>query len=125
MRSFMTALITCTLVCTLTSLAYAAPRIVTPRLFPPANGFLRCNIVNASATRTLEMRVTIFDFNATAVSGPFDFILLPNESSVLSTNLDNARHCVVEVKKGGKRNARVSLSSVDSNFEPIAAVNGF
>ena len=102
MRSIKTALITGTLVFTLTSLAYAGPRIVTPRVPPPTDGALL----------------------ATAVTGPFDLVLFPNQSSGFSTTDNDARHCVVEVTKGGKRNARVSLVAIDSNAEAIAAVNG-
>ena len=124
MRSFMTALITGTLVFTLTSLAYAGPRIVTPRLFPLTDGRLKCTVVNASATRSLEVRITIYNFLGAVSFGPQFASILPNRSTVLSTSNDNARHCVVEVLKGGKRNARVVLVAADSNSNPLVAVSG-
>ena len=124
MRSFMTALITGTLVFTLTSLAYAGPRIVTPRLVPPTDGVLRCNVSNASATKTLNVLITIFEFDGGVANGPTARTIVPNGSTALGTSVNSARHCVVEVTKGGKKNARVAAAIEDSGSNAIAAVNG-
>ena len=124
MRTLVITLLTATLVCTSAALAYAGPRIVTPRLRPPTDGRLRCTVVNASATRNLDVRITIYKFDGDVAIGPGFGFMFPNASASLSTTINEARHCVVEVVKGGKRNARVALVAEDSSSNPLAAVSG-
>ena len=116
-------LIAATLVLSFATPAFAGPRIITPGLLPPATGFLTCRVVNASATKTIEIESNIYDFNGTVVAGPSVGQVLPNRSISLSTGDNDARHCVVEVTKGGKRNARVSLYVTNGGII-LTAVNG-
>ncbi len=103
--------------------AVAVPRIVTPGLVPVSGEFMRCRVVNASAKKTIDIGITIYDFNGNIAAGPIVDSILPNASTNLVTANGSARHCVVEVTKGGKKNARVSLS-VTNGGGVVAAVNG-
>ena len=67
---------------------------------------------------------SIYEANGDVAIGPANTSISPNVTVFLFTPNNTARHCVVEVTKGGKRNTRVSLEATDSNFDPIAAVAG-
>jgi hypothetical protein len=124
MRTLISTFILITLMTTLTPLAYADQRIVTPRLTPPVDGRLNCNIVNASNTNPLEGIATIYLFDGTPIGNGVSFFLGSNASMKNDTGADDARHCVVEITNGNKKDARVSVEVLDINFNPVATANG-
>jgi len=124
LRSLLSSAFALPLLLVMAGPASAGRAIVTPRLEPPGTGALSCGVVNASSKKTIEGTVTILSSDGTPVAGPTDFAVAPLTSSALSTSASPARHCVVEVTKGGKRNARVSLYVRDSAGNVLAAVQG-
>lgn len=106
--------------------AEAGPKIVTPYLLPPSDGHLRCGVTNVSDKKEVQVELTIYEFNGgvAAGGGPHPLTLAPNTSTSRIVGDDNARVCVVEVVKGGKKNVRVSAAAEDADLKPLAAVNG-
>jgi hypothetical protein len=105
------------------SVAFAGA-VITPALKPPTGGFVRCTVANASATKTVEYIVTIYNFNGTIATGPNSASLDPNHSSSTISTVFILGHCVVELTAGGKKNVRVAFEELDSGGNPLAAVNG-
>ncbi len=105
--------------------ADAGRRIVTPSLFPKADGFVSCRVNNASASKTIDIEVSIYDLNGNITEGPNAASLPPDRNFVINSSDNDARQCVVEVMKGGKKNVRVSLSILDASAQTIAAVSGY
>jgi hypothetical protein len=104
--------------------ALAASFIVTPPLDPPAGGLVACLVANASPKKPLEVRVTIYDVNGAAANALGPISIAPNRSNQVFAPIGTQGHCVVEVTKGGKKQARVSLQMQDGAGTRLAAVNG-
>ncbi len=104
--------------------AAAGPRIVTPPLSPLADGRLLCQFANASNKKEVQVRIYWYDLFGNTTVAPAQVSLGPNESAAYSSGNDQVRLCVIEVIKGGKKNVRVSLTAIDANDIPLAAVGG-
>lgn len=105
--------------------AMAGSAVVAPALSPPTGGRLRCQITNASDTKTLQVEWAMYDFNGNAVFGPVTSALGPNRNvrngSPLPTTSSN---CKATVLKGGKTNLRLALYAEDASGNIVAAVEG-
>lgn len=116
------ALVSLLSVLALASDAAAGPRIVTSRLTPPPDGSLVCAALNASTRKEVQVSIVIYTFDGEVASGPYAVAIPPNQSVAYPTSNDNARHCVVDVLKGGKKNVRVTVEARDVSGTLIAAL---
>ena len=125
MRSFIpTVSASAALVLALAGVAHAGNQIVTPRLTPPEDGSLSCGVVNASGKKSVDVRIVVYTLAGVSVHDT-ERTIPPNESKVSVSSYDDARHCVVTVRRGGKKNVRVSLTARDPDGNALASVNGY
>ena len=68
--------------------------------------------------------MTFFRYYGVPESEATDRTIPPDGSSWIYSSRRSISHCVVEVVRGGKQNARVSLVTLDSDTTPLAAVSG-
>ena len=100
----------------ISSSAYAGPKLVTGYLTSTAVGFFTCLVTNASATKDVEVTITTYSLTGTMTSGPTDHTILPNSSGFNQLfNFIHGGHCVIEVRKGGKKNVRGHLMIYDAD----------
>jgi hypothetical protein len=110
---------------TLSSPAVARPLIVTPPLNALSTQSVRCEVGNASGSKDITIILTIYDSSGNSVFGPsVPTTVPPHRSTFAFVAGAGARSCGVEVTKGGKANARVSLVVRDASLVPLAAVSG-
>jgi hypothetical protein len=106
------------------SIAHAQP-FITPGLEPPNAGLLDCRVVNGGE-KPIDFVRRIYDFNGNVVVNPQGFLsnLGAHASSVTSSNDDDARYCVVDMKSGGRNKVRITLSTRDAVGTALLAVEG-
>ena len=110
---------------TFTSTASQAARIVTAPLAPPVGGSLHCRVGNASDSNTIIVEITIYDFSGVILAnGPVTITVAPNASvlHLAGGSGVSPRHCAVEVLEGGRKNARVSATALDSGNNIVEVV---
>ncbi len=101
--------------------AHAGPLLVTPSLRISSNGELECWVTNVSAKKTVEVAVSIRSFTGTVLADGGDDVP-PLTANGLTSDSTQARFCVVEVLKGGKKNVRVTLLAMEDGV-PAASVS--
>ena len=100
--------------------AYAGPKLVTGFLQSEAGGIFVCVVTNASATKDVEVTITTYNLSGSMTSGPSNRTISPNSSGVNQFNGSQFGHCVIEVRKGGKRNVRGQLVVIDTAGQVIS-----
>jgi hypothetical protein len=95
------------------------PIIVTPYL---ATATGQCSVVNASATKPIEVTIQIKDTNGNdRLANRYPPV---PPLGVVSLAQTNSAYCVVTVHKGSKKNARVGWMILDQSGNFAAAVSG-
>ena len=100
--------------------ASAGATIVTAALEPTAAGKLTCRVVNASETKALGVDIEIRN-NVGAIVDSTSATIEPGVVHNLDSLVDTARYCFVRVTKGSRKQAIVSLVSIDGGV-PVSTV---
>ncbi len=103
--------------------ASAGSIIATPGISAPAAGFLECRVANVSDSDSIQVAFKIYTVTG-SVTVNASGTILPHHSFGSGTTTITASHCEVEVVKGGKKKARVSLTAFNSAGNIVTAVVG-
>ncbi len=105
--------------------AAAGPELVTPAMLRDSTSVaFECNASNATTSKTVVVRVTIFNDRGEAAAGPRDLTLQPRETDGIEVSGSTiVAHCVIEVLKGGKKSVRGALSTRGQDTIAIVAAN--
>ena len=98
----------------------AASAIVTPAIQPSDAGVLECWTVNASDTKSLQIRTDIRNVSGTVVTSG-SATIAPGAATYWSSSGAQACFCVVNVLSGARKNAIVSLVAIEGGI-PVASV---
>ncbi len=107
--------------------ALAGARIVTGALAVPTSsgGYAMCTVVNA-AERDLQVNIEIKNAQGATLASVTDRSVFAGAHRVLSTSQGGQRvHCIVEVVRGSKRNARVTLNASNSSGTLAVSTTGY
>jgi hypothetical protein len=107
----------------LTSPAWGGSLIATPAINGPGGGFLECRVANVSDSDSIQVAFKIYTTSGSATVNASGTIL-PHHSFGSGTTTVTASHCEVEVVKGGKKKARVSLTAFNAVGNIVTAVIG-